>query len=43
MQPSGSYFKRLRSDIVKDWDLYFMLLPGVIFLIIFKYAPMMEL
>ena len=40
MQPSGSYFKRLRSDIVKDWDLYFMLLPGVIFLIIFKYAPM---
>nr|WP_235782080.1 ABC transporter permease subunit [Paenibacillus senegalensis] len=26
--------------ILKDWDLYLMLIPGLIFLLIFKYTPM---
>jgi len=26
--------------VLKDWDLYFMLVPGLIFLLIFKYTPM---
>lgn len=28
------------SVIRKDWDLYFMLVPGLVFLLIFKYTPM---
>lgn len=28
------------TDIKKDWDLYMLLIPGLIFLIIFRYAPM---
>lgn len=35
-----SYFRKLRIDILKDWDLYVLLIPGLIFLLIFKYAPM---
>jgi putative aldouronate transport system permease protein len=35
-----SYGKRLRLDIRKDWDLYLLLLPGLIFVLIFKYTPM---
>jgi putative aldouronate transport system permease protein len=27
-------------DIKKDWDLYLLLIPGLIFLAIFKYTPM---
>ncbi len=35
-----SRFGQLVSDVKKDWGLYLMLLPGIIFLIIFKYSPM---
>ncbi|MFF2885502.1 ABC transporter permease [Paenibacillus sp. NPDC057967] len=35
-----SYFKRLRLDVVKEWDLYLMLIPGILFLLLFKYTPM---
>lgn len=35
-----SYFKRLRLDVVREWDLYLMLVPGVLFLLLFKYTPM---
>jgi putative aldouronate transport system permease protein len=35
-----SYFKRLRIDIRSEWDLYAMLIPGIIFLLVFKYSPM---
>jgi ABC-type polysaccharide transport system, permease component len=35
-----SFFRKLRTDVIKDWDLYVMLIPGIIFLIIFKYTPM---
>lgn len=34
------YWNRLRVDVIKDWDLYLLLIPGVIFLFIFKYTPM---
>lgn len=32
--------RRLMRDVWKDWDLYIMLIPGLIFLLIFKYSPM---
>lgn len=28
------------ADIKKDWDLYLLLIPGIIFLLVFKYSPM---
>ncbi|WP_010274148.1 ABC transporter permease [Paenibacillus senegalensis] len=34
------YWSKLRADVVKDWDLYVALMPGLIFLLIFKYTPM---
>jgi len=35
-----SYFKKLRLDVRKEWDLYLMLVPGILFLLLFKYTPM---
>ncbi|GGF94435.1 ABC transporter permease [Paenibacillus abyssi] len=32
--------KQLFVDIRKDWDLYLALIPGIAFLILFKYTPM---
>jgi putative aldouronate transport system permease protein len=37
---SKSYYKRLFSDVKKDYLLYLMILPGVIYFILFKYWPM---
>ncbi|PYI50507.1 ABC transporter permease [Paenibacillus flagellatus] len=37
---SKSYMGRLWSDIRKDWDLYVALIPGIAFLLLFKYTPM---
>ncbi|GAA3409594.1 ABC transporter permease [Paenibacillus hodogayensis] len=31
---------QLWSDIRKDWDLYLALVPGIAFLLLFKYTPM---
>jgi putative aldouronate transport system permease protein len=31
---------RAFADIIKDWDLYLLLVPGLLFLAIFKYTPM---
>ncbi|WP_441991739.1 ABC transporter permease [Paenibacillus sp. 2RAB27] len=31
---------RAFADIMKDWDLYLLLVPGLLFLAIFKYTPM---
>lgn len=28
------------TDVRKDWDLYLLLIPGLVFLAVFKYAPM---
>lgn len=36
----GGYFSRLAADIRRDWDLYALLVPGIAFLLLFKYAPM---
>ncbi|WP_135551977.1 ABC transporter permease [Paenibacillus cymbidii] len=32
--------RRLLADIRKDWDLYIALIPGIAFLLLFKYTPM---
>lgn len=40
--PEGrkTYFRTLWSDIRKDWDLYLALIPGLAFILLFKYTPM---
>ncbi|MCY9695609.1 ABC transporter permease [Paenibacillus alginolyticus] len=35
-----SYNQQLWIDIRKDWDLYLTLIPGIAFLLLFKYTPM---
>ncbi|RXZ83491.1 sugar ABC transporter permease [Paenibacillaceae bacterium] len=35
-----SYGRQLWVDIRKDWDLYLALIPGIAFLLLFKYTPM---
>ncbi|WP_168119538.1 ABC transporter permease subunit [Paenibacillus sp. HB172176] len=37
---SFNYFNRLWVEIRRDWDLYAMLVPGIVFLLVFKYTPM---
>src|SRR6478735_2177795 len=34
------YVRRLGLDIRREWDLYLLLLPGILFLLLFKYTPM---
>ncbi|CAH1191734.1 putative multiple-sugar transport system permease YteP [Paenibacillus allorhizoplanae] len=34
------YMRQLWIDVRKDWDLYLALLPGIAFLLLFKYTPM---
>lgn len=34
------YMSRLWSDIWKEWDLYLLLVPGILFILLFKYTPM---
>ena len=34
------FFQRLKLDFIKNWPLYLMLLPVVVYLIIFCYVPM---
>jgi len=38
--PRKSYAKTLWTDIRKDWDLYVALIPGLAFILLFKYTPM---
>ena len=40
MAPARSNFKQLRRHVKKNWWLYVMLIPGVLYIIIFKYLPM---
>jgi len=35
-----TYFRQLRVDVRKDWDLYLLLIPGIILVLLFKYTPM---
>ncbi len=37
--PKRNYFR----DLLKDWDLYLLLLPGLIWFIVFAYIPMLGL
>ncbi|WP_413773578.1 ABC transporter permease [Paenibacillus campinasensis] len=34
------YWSRLGSDIWKEWDLYLLLVPGILVILLFKYTPM---
>lgn len=34
------YWASLWSDIRKEWELYLLLVPGILFLLLFKYTPM---
>jgi len=34
------YWRRLGSDLLRDKWLYLLLLPGLIYFIVFKYLPM---
>lgn len=36
----GVSAKQVWKDIVKDWDLYLMLIPGLLIILLFKYTPM---
>lgn len=38
--PKRGYMTRLWSDIWKEWDLYLLLVPGILFILLFKYTPM---
>jgi putative aldouronate transport system permease protein len=38
--PVGATTKSPKRKVFKFWDLYLMVLPALVFLIIFKYAPM---
>jgi putative aldouronate transport system permease protein len=40
MNTAKVYMTKLLRDVRKDWDLYLMLIPGLVFLAIFKYTPM---
>ena len=39
-KPRGRYWRKLRLDILKNKWLYIMLIPGVIYFLVFKYLPM---
>ncbi len=39
-KPRESYWRKLGSNILRDKWLYLLLLPGLIYFIIFKYVPM---
>ena len=38
--PRPSLKSRILSTIHKDWMLYLMFLPGLVYILLFKYAPM---
>ncbi|NMO96829.1 ABC transporter permease subunit [Paenibacillus lemnae] len=35
-----AYMPTLARDIRKEWDLYLLLIPGILFILLFKYTPM---
>lgn len=42
-EQKGSYWKKLWKSIVQNKWLYLLLLPGIVFFLIFKYIPMIDL
>jgi len=41
--PKNSYWRQMGKDILRDKWLYLLVLPGILFFIIFKYIPMIDL
>ena len=39
-EKKGTFFQRLKKDFCKNWILYVMILPVVIYYVVFAYAPM---
>ena len=39
-EKKGTFFQRLKKDLCKNWILYVMILPVVIYYVVFAYAPM---
>ncbi|WP_127587191.1 ABC transporter permease [Paenibacillus koleovorans] len=39
-RPAKPAKRRISVEIRKDWDLYLILIPGILFLMLFKYTPM---
>ena len=40
MQKRNGWFKRLGADMHRNYDLYLMAIPGIVFYVLFKYWPM---
>lgn len=40
VEEKGTFFQRLKKDLCKNWILYVMILPVVIYYVVFAYAPM---
>ena len=40
VKPRGNFFQRLGKDMRKNWILYVMILPVVVYYVIFAYMPM---
>lgn len=40
VEKKGTFFQRLKKDLCKNWILYVMILPVVIYYVVFAYAPM---
>lgn len=40
VENKGTFFQRLKKDLCKNWILYVMILPVVIYYVVFAYAPM---
>ena len=40
MQKKNGWFRRLGADMHRNYDLYLMAIPGILFYVLFKYWPM---
>lgn len=40
MQNKNGWFRRLGADMHRNYDLYLMAIPGIVFYVLFKYWPM---
>ena len=40
MQKKNVWFRRLGADMHRNYDLYLMAIPGILFYVLFKYWPM---
>ena len=40
MQKRSGWFRRLGADMHRNYDLYLMAIPGIVFYVLFKYWPM---